>query len=259
MPRKPKIMHKISILMPVYNGEAYLAAAVKSVLRQTFSDWELLIIDDGSTDKSQLIANNLAEGDSRIKTIFQKENKGLIYTLNHGLSAATGDFIARLDCDDEWSNSEKLSRQMNVLLEHPEVGLVGTWALMVDENGLPKRELRYPASDQQIRREILAHNCFVHSSIMARTGLLRECGSYNPAETYVEDYGLWMRIGLKARVCNIPENMVNYRINPVGVTRKRNKAQVAAAAKLITQFKNKYPNYRLARVKWALQTILMSF
>lgn len=252
-------MVKISILLPTFNGGDFLKQAVESVLTQSFLDWELLIIDDGSTDQSIAQIKNFTAADSRVRFMTHSANKGLTASLNEGLNESSGEFIARIDSDDVWSNPAKLQNQLQFLLQNPRVGLLGTWARVAGADGRPKGELKYPASDYLIRKEILAHNCFVHSSVLAPRRLMLDCGGYDPADNYVEDYGLWLRMGLRAQLCNLQEIMVNYRLNPAGITRSRHKAQVAAAANLVAGFKDQYPNYGLARVKWAVQKVLTSF
>ncbi len=249
-------MPEISIIMPVYNGEAYLASAIKSVQAQTFPGWELLVIDDGSLDKSREIVEGFAKDDERVKLLHRTENQGLVYSLNEGLAAASGEFIARLDSDDRWSDPGKLLLQKDFLRANSQVGLLGAWGQIIKPDGQPVRKLTYPVSDSQIRREILIHNCFIHSSIFARRRLMLDCGGYNPAESLVEDYGLWLRMGLKAQFYNLPRIMVEYRLTPLGLTRSQNSRQVKQAAGLVSRYGRSYPNSIAAKIKWAIQRLL---
>lgn len=246
-------MPKVSILMPVYNGGQLLPEAIKSVLGQDFADWELLVINDGSTDQSGKIIFGYTRRDSRIQQIVHSVNLGLIASLNEGLKMASGVFIARLDSDDTWSDVSKLRKQAAFLEQYPKVGLVGTFARIHGHNKGQGRILKYPVSVASIRKQILIRNCFVHSSVMFRRQLAQQCGNYNPQEKYAEDYGLWLRLGLVAEFCNIPEIMVNYYVNPAGVTQSENNRQILAAKQLIAKFKSNYPNYLLAWLKWSVQ------
>ena len=249
-------MPKVSIILPVHNAEATLPAAISSVLRQDFLDWELLIIDDGSTDGSKSLIEDRLPQEPRIKLITNNQNLGLVATLNKGLGAAMGEYVARIDADDEWVLKNKLKGQVEFLENNPKVGLVGTWAQVVAPDNRPLYQFKPPAKDHFIRKQILSHNCFVHSSILASRNLIMQAGGYSSQELHVEDYGLWLRMGKLSQLANLPQIMVSYRANPAGVTQQNNRAQVAAALKLISEHRKDYPNYLFAVLKWRLQKIL---
>lgn len=248
-------MSQVSILMPVYNGEEFLKQAMNSVLVQSFPDWELLVVNDGSTDRSGEIIKWYAGQDSRIKLITNEHNLGLVASLNEAVAAAKGDLLARLDCDDWWSEPQKLFKQVEFLNLHQDFGLVGTWAALVEPSGKCLSYFKPPVDDAGIRKQILWHNCFIHSSILARKDIMLKAGGYKAGDRHAEDYALWLRMGRLAKFANLPVSMVKYRINPAGVTKTKNQEQISTAIKLISQFNNQYPNFWLGWLKWHLQKL----
>lgn len=199
----------ISVLLPVYNGAAYLAAAIDGILHQTFRDFELIIIDDGSRDHSVEIINGYS--DSRIR-FFAQDNRGLAATLNRGIELATGKYIARQDQDDI-SRPERFAEQSTYLEKHPACAMVGSWADIWREGGPTGRTLRHPSEDALIKLELLFDNPFVHTSMMLRRECLLAVGGYStdPARQPPEDYELWSRMARRWDVANIPEALVIYR------------------------------------------------
>lgn len=182
----------VSVVMPVYNGEPYLKKAVESILKQTFNDFEFIIIDDGSTDNSWEILKAYAAQDSRVVLSRNPENIKLIKTLNKGLSLARGEHIARMDADDI-SLPERLARQVAYLQRHPEVGLLGTGYYRLYPDG--QRELRQPPSTNTgLRWRLLFGTPMCHASVMFRRRLF-ETGEFNYHPfPHVEDYELFSRL-----------------------------------------------------------------
>jgi len=208
----------VSVVMPVYNAERWLPEAVDSILRQSADDLELLIVDNGSTDRGPELANDYARRDGRIRVLFEPR-RGLSRALNRGLEAARGALVARLDADD-LAAPDRLERQAAFLAAHPDVGLVGSWAVEIDDRGRPVGQ-RTPETRSEILSLMLGRcNPFIHSSVMLRTDLVRELGGYRPAFEAAEDYDLWLRIAEVSRVANLPEALVSYRIHGGGVSRK---------------------------------------
>lgn len=209
----------VSVIMPVYNAEAYLPQAIKSILGQSFADFELIIINDGSADKSLGIINTFAKQDGRIKVI-SRSNKGLINTLNEGISKARGQYIARQDADDI-SQPTRLQRQIAYLKTHPGIGLLGTNIEVIDDSGriVPRHiafvDLLTNPSDLKLA-EIFS-NQFAHGSIMAKAALLKE-NKYNPAYKHAEDYELWSRLARRVKVANLKEALYQWRLHETGVT-----------------------------------------
>lgn len=198
---------KVSVLMPVYNTERYLALAIDSIISQTFTDWELIIVNDGSTDKSEEIV--LSYTDTRIRYIRNAENKGIIYTRNMMIEMALGTYIAFLDSDDI-SDASRLEYQVKFLDNHPEYALCGTWGVMIDDNGQQIGKINMPSSDEEIRCSLLFVNTFIQSSIMIRREVLIS-HPYDKAYPVAEDYELWCRLSHLYKLKNIPIQLTQYR------------------------------------------------
>jgi len=210
----------VSLVLPVYNGSQYLREAIDSILSQSFSDFEAIIIDDGSTDDSTSIVTSYT--DPRIRFYTQK-NHGLAATLNRGISLAKGDYIARQDQDDV-SLPKRLSMQAAFLDAHTDYGMVGTWASIWEETKPTERFHKHPADNLSLKFDLLFDNAFVHSSLMIRKTVFSEVGAYctDPERQPPEDYELWSRVARKFRVANIPEVLHVYREMPRSMSRTGN-------------------------------------
>jgi len=209
---------QISVVMPVRDGARWLGEAITSVRDQTLHDFELIIIDDGSADDSASIIAASAQRDPRIRAIRQ-EPVGLVAALNLGLGQARAPLIARLDADDR-AYPQRLQRQKQYLDRHPEIGLVGTWADRIDEQGSFRGSLKPATRPQDLARLLARANPFLHSSVMMRSTLLQQVGVYRPAFEGAEDYDLWVRIAEIAQVANLPECLLQYREHPASVTHR---------------------------------------
>lgn len=205
-----KALPLVSILLPVYNGGAYLAEAIQSILSQTYSNFELVIINDGSTDDSSDIVGSF--NDPRIR-FYNQENQGLPATLNRAIGLAQGKYLARQDGDDV-SFPKRLERQVEFLEANPDYGVVGTWSEIWEEKRKSNRVHKHPADNMILKFNILFDSYFVHSSVMIRKTMFDKVGLYSTEKArQPEDYELWSRIvrdeGFK--VANIPEILVSYR------------------------------------------------
>ena len=206
--------------MPVRNGQRWLSKAIDSALTQTFADFELLIIDDGSVDATPEILANYRARDPRVVILGQKQ-KGLVSALNLGLSHAQGALIARLDSDDV-AFPERLQRQIEYLLKHPDVVLLGSWAQVIDEKGSPKhKRLQTPTDRSSLVKLLSKKNPFIHSSVMFRTTVARELGGYRPAFEAAEDYDLWLRLSEIGDVAVLPEFLIQYRKHDQSIRTKK--------------------------------------
>lgn len=211
-------MTKISVIMPVYNGEEYIKNTVESVLGQTFSDFEFIIIDDGSTDNTLNILKNFS--DNRIK-ILNQNHGGIVKALNLGIKESQGEYIIRIDADDICISNrfEKLITYMN---ENPNVSVCGSWVRKIDKEGNVIGELKYPPIDHKdIKRYAILHNPFIHPSVIVRKKVFDKVGLYKNFK-HNEDYELWTRVLKVGRGHNIPEFLIDYRIHQNQVTRKGN-------------------------------------
>lgn len=197
---------ELSIIMSVYNSEDTIQAAVRSILDQTFTDFEFIIVDDGCSDQTIPLINELT--DPRIKLITNEVNIGLARSLNKAIAASTGRYIARQDADDV-SLPERLEKQVEFLNTHPDVTLLGTTRGTLDETGKmisTKTKLENPCHDDFIKR-----NCLVHGSIVIRREALIEVGGYNELFRFSQDYELWLRISKTHKVMNLQEPLYGVR------------------------------------------------
>src|SRR5437764_8551601 len=196
--------------MPVYNGERHLRSAVDSILSQTYRDFEFLIIDDGSTDRSVEIVSTYV--DPRIRLVLGGKN-GLSATLNRGLQLANGRLIARQDADD-LSESDRLERQYAVMTARPDLALLGCQATTISEDGKPTGIVRRCTTADAIRWYSAFANPFLHTSVMFRADVARELGGFNGAyDPFAQDYDLWCRLLESHRALNLPGRLVRYRVS----------------------------------------------
>jgi glycosyltransferase involved in cell wall biosynthesis len=209
---------RVSVNISVYNGERYVAQAVDSILNQTFTDFELVIIDDGSTDGTAEILASY--DDPRVHT-YSQDNRGISRSRNRALSLSKGDYVAVMDADDV-SLPKRLELQVGWLDAHQDVGVLGTAARMVDD--LRHREWyhRPPLDDEQLRHRLIRGNPFIHSSVTLRRKVLEAVGGYNEAYPYIVDYELFVRLAEVTRLANLPEVLVthHYRLGSVSTTRR---------------------------------------
>jgi hypothetical protein len=206
-----------SIVLPVYNCEKYVGDAIESLLRQTFTSFELIVINDGSTDRSAEIVSSFH--DPRISVLHQG-NQGLAATLNRGISLARGTYVARQDADD-LSHSDRLAFQVAYMEDHPDCVLLGTWAQMMEKDRLVERYHRHPVDELELRYELLFNNPFVHSSVLMRRSALLKAGGYtsDPERQPPEDYELWSRLSRIGSIANIGKVLQIYREIPGSISR----------------------------------------
>lgn len=205
-------MPKVSVLLPVYNTEPYVKGAVESILLQTFSDFELIIINDGSTDGSQKIIDSFK--DPRIVKLKQP-NKGLVASLNKGLAMAHGQYTARQDADDV-SMPTRLEKQVKYLDSNPSVIVVGC-NLLTLEKGKKPREIKYPPDDATIRLGLFSWSSIPHGAAMYRTAVVRGI-KYRQPGWPAEDYDLWPRLAPLGKFANIDEPLYKMRLNREGIS-----------------------------------------
>ena len=200
----------ISVLMPVYNGQQYLAEAIESILNQTYKHFELLILDDGSSDNSAEIIKGF--NDSRVVYVKNETNKGLIYTLNRGFGLAKGTFIARMDADDI-SVTERFEKQIQEFKEDEKLVICGSF-IKTFGNGTEQYISHLPISNAQILASIFFTCPFAHPSVMIKKeALLKLDEIYREDYKHSEDYDLWTRLVSLGNSKNIPEFLLNYRIH----------------------------------------------
>ena len=216
-------MVQVSVVMPVYNFASFLGDALKSILAQTFTDFELIVVNDGSTDPrvGELLREAAAE-DRRVK-VREQENSGLTRSLNRAIPGAQAPLVARMDADD-LSHPERLALQVACLSAHPEVGLVGTYSQAIDEEGhsLPIGVKDLPAEPEEFAGFLRSgKGKFVHGSALFRKEIWEKAGGYEETLTFAQDSELWQRMSRFAKVGVIPRILYFSRLHPGQVTFSR--------------------------------------
>jgi glycosyltransferase involved in cell wall biosynthesis len=202
---------RISVLMPVYNGEAYLDEAIRSILSQTFADFEFLIMDDGSTDRTPAILDRIAAADRRIR-VFRRENRGIIATLNELLELARAELIARMDADDI-ALPHRFAEQVRYLDENPDCVLVASSVVLIDPDGSDLTVRDGAHTHEEINRALLetGGQIIYHPATMMRRQALLDLGGYRSGYFHAEDLDLFLRLGEVGRLVNLPEPLLKYR------------------------------------------------
>jgi len=227
-------MPTVSVLMPVYNAERYLSEAVESILGQTFADFEFLIVDDGSTDRSRAILERYAARDPRIR-LTSRPNTGYAAALNELLGLARGELVARMDADDV-ALPERLARQVDYLGAHPDVVGVGTAVHFIDAAGRFLRD-RHPGMDHEaIQERALAGDCALnHPSVMMRRAALEAVGGYHVEFMPAEDLDLWLRLGEVGRLTNLPNVLMKYRQHEASFSEQHQRLQLERSAAAVLE------------------------
>jgi len=204
----------VSVLMPVYNVEAFLGEALESVLAQTYSRFELVVVDDGSTDGSWAIAAAAAARDTRVRLLRNEHNRGIVATRNRAFAEAdkASRYFAIMDSDDI-SLPERLAHQVAFLEAHPDHALVGGANLIIDEHGTEVGRRMYPCSHEAITAVITRYNPISQPTVMIRRSALSAVGTYDPRYPRCEDYDLWLRLASHFKVANLPEFTLKYRLS----------------------------------------------
>lgn len=237
-------MPKISVILPVYNASLYIATAVKSILKQTFSDFELIIIDDGSTDGTQLIINK--NKDKRTKIFTNKNSRGVAGALNQALKLTKGTYIARMDADDI-SDPQRFEEQIKFLERNHQYAGVGSWIQTINADGKSLKVVRYPSDCRFIKKRMLVVNFFAHPAMMLRKKVIDEIGGYDEKLNGAEDYDLFIRICAVYQMTNIPQVLLSHRLSGRQVTHERLKHTELQAlkARLKALISGKYPLWQV--------------
>ena len=221
----------ISVLLSVYNADKYVSIAIESILNQSFRDFELIIVDDCSSDASWDICQKYAQQDKRIVAVRNKLNLGGCETLNVGLRLARGRYIARQDNDD-WSYPDRLEKQLEFMEAHPDVGIVGGSMEIMNENEKVIGKRTYNLTDSEIRNKIFRYSPFCHPLVMIRKSILDIAGEYNSQYAPADDYDLYFRIGKLSRFANLNDVLLKYRVVSTSLTNSRTKKMELATIKV---------------------------
>jgi glycosyltransferase involved in cell wall biosynthesis len=238
----------VSVVMSVCNAEAYVADAVASILRQTFRDFEFIIVNDGSTDRTAEILAGFR--DPRI-TVISQNNQGLTASLNRALRIARGTYIARMDADDI-SLPERLERQVQFLEENPAVGLMSCHFCIIDADGKHRSLCRPPAHNAELQQELLIGNQFCHGAAVFRVECIKTVGAYREFFKFAQDYDLWLRIAEKYQCANLAVPLYQWRderhsLSLGSLKEKNNQFMYAAFAILLAKERRTASADRLQR------------
>lgn len=202
--------HTLDVMMTVYNAERYLHDALGSIQNQTFRDFRLICIDDGSTDQSPDILSQFAAADARIQ-IIRQTNQGVVKAANRGMSMCTAPLIARMDSDDI-AMPTRLEKQVQFMAKHPDVSVVGTSILEIDAQSQPLATVVYPTEHEAIdAANMQVKTSLAHPTVMFRRDAFNALGGYREAFRYVEDLDMWLRLAEHGRLANLPDVLLCYR------------------------------------------------
>jgi len=233
----------VTVLMPVLNGGEYLYEAVCSILNQDFLDFELLVIDDNSTDNTPEILANLLSIDSRIRTLTNVKNLGIAQSLNIGIANARGSYIARMDADDI-SDKERLKIQYNEFSRNECLVMVGSNVLHVTNDGNPIYPTNFPLNDWAIRWTYIFSNPFAHPSVMIKKSALEQVGGYNTDFVVSQDYELWGRLMDRGDVLNVGKRLVCVRRHSDSISTVHKSAQLRNTARIQKDYVSRFlPGY----------------
>jgi glycosyltransferase involved in cell wall biosynthesis len=224
----------VSVIMSVYNDEKYVSLAIDSILKQSFEDFEFIIINDGSTDRTLEILKEYEQKDSRIVLINQ-ENKGLTKSLNIGIKKAKGKYIARMDSDDI-SHPQRFEKQIEFLENNKEYALIGTNIEKIDEFGKHIEFNTTKYTNEEIQKTLSTRNCFAHGSVMINRTLIKDELYYDENFKYAQDYRLWAKIAKTFKVANLEEPLYSLRLHEKSISKEKIEQQSIYAGIVAFEF-----------------------
>ena len=244
---------RVSIIMPTYNRGSWIRNAIDSIIKQNFKMWELIIIDNESTDNTKEVVSSFSH-DKRIRYFYVKKSNDLAISdyLNFGIEQARGEYIARLDDDDQWYDPDKLIKQFNYLENNKEIIVVGGGAIMVDKSGNELYRFLKRENNSQIRNNALYANPFCHNTVLYRKKAVKDIGGYKKVR-FVEDWELWLRLGKIGKFYNYQEYFLLYTNAGQNLSVSNQKLAAKTILSLIKQYRYDYPNYKKAFVLNFLQ------
>jgi glycosyltransferase involved in cell wall biosynthesis len=249
MDRDLNIKPLVTVILPTFNRLNWLLKSIDSVQKQTLTDWELLVIDDASSDGTTEKMQELTKIDSRI--IYHKlpvtKEPGIAKFLNFGINNARGNYIARIDDDDQWCNVNKLQLQLDFLINNPEYVLIGGGVIVIDEN--EKEIYRYfeNETDKEIRKKILYANPMSHPTVMFKRETALKIGGYLILE-FAEDWDFFLRMGKEGKLRNFKEYFARYLMAQQNNSLRNQRGLAKAILNLIKTHKNDYPNYQIGYI-----------
>lgn len=244
----------VSVIMAVRNGERYLSEAIDSILCQTFKNFEFIIVNDASTDATGNILKDYSQKDNRIVLVQNSKHLEQSKSLNIGIGVSRGMYIAKIDADDI-ALCERLERQVNFLTNNPKIGLLGSYAWNIDENGNTLSEFKVLTKNNEIKNELLKSNQFIHSAVMFKKECISKVGSYREEIRCASDYDLWIRISEYFDVANLDNFLCKWRTHPCSLTNTKSIEQIGTAfliKELYTKERQLLGNKRLLKSYFSL-------
>jgi glycosyltransferase involved in cell wall biosynthesis len=243
---------KVSIITLTHQGrEKYLPEVIQSIQSQTFKDWELIVIDNGSYDNTQKLIEQEISKDSRIRYTKNDTDQGISFARNQGLHEASGEYIAVLDSDDLWCDVDKLAKQIDFLDTHPDFAAVGTGIIVIDETGEELSRYQNLTDTKKIKENLLIKNQIAHSSALYKKAAALHVGGYDVNLPFLEDYDLWLKMGSIWKLVNISGFMTKYRQHTSNITKKELTGMLKMNIKLVLKYRKDYPNFFRAIIKRA--------
>lgn len=215
----------ISVIMPVWNGERYLAEAIESILAQSFRDFEFIILDDGSTDRTPEILAEFAARDARIRVI-RLGHEGIVVALNRGIDEARASWVARMDADDI-ARPDRFARQWAAIQAKPTAVLCHTHTSIIGDPNYVTPAGRFIRSKALLALRLCFQCPIVHPTVMFRKSVVIECGGYRPEERHAEDFGLWGRLLMKGDVIGVAEPVLDFRVHGASISKQKADVQEA--------------------------------
>ena len=226
----------VSIILPVYNYGHYIGTAINSILNQSFEKWELLVINDGSTDNSQEVIQGFK--DLRVK-LYNRSHRGLVSSSNFGMKKSRGKYVIRMDADDVML-PERLETQVNYMEKNPKVAVLGSNVVKVNDDNVITGFIKYPGENEKIRKILRRRNTLCHSSTLIRKEVIQKIDYYDEEFKYTHDYELWLRIPGEYKIINLNKFLHAWRWNEEGISRKKETVQLKFVIKAkIKAIKNK--------------------
>jgi glycosyltransferase involved in cell wall biosynthesis len=228
-----------SVILPVFNSASYLEAAITSIVEQSFTNFELLLLDDGSSDASLAVLRDFAQRDDRC-IVHTRENRGLVRTLNEGIARSRADIIFRMDADDR-SHPRRFELQMAYLREHPTCVAVGTEVMLIDPDGEPLRRFGLPCDHADIDAELMRGlgGMIVHPAAALRKAALNAIGGYREAFRHAEDFDLFLRLAEVGQLANLPNVLLDYRQHLSSIGYSHNTVQKDAKERALAEARSR--------------------
>lgn len=229
----------VSINIVTHNRAHYLAEAIQSVLNQSYQNWELIIVDDASTDNTKEVVDSFLFN-KRIKYFLVEKQASVAAVRNLALAQSSGEYLAVLDSDDKWIDENKLLKQVVFLEKHPDCSLLGGSAEIIDADDSVIEVVKKPTEDKEIRAVFLEKNPFFHSSILTRLQLVKELGGYDEQFAYGDDMDLCLMLGRDYKVANLPDILISYRRHSDNEASKHVKAAILGVFNVIAKNRKAY-------------------